>query len=341
MLGETYKTTGLIATAAKSSYDLIQFYSEQITQNGGAPKSVAATQITNLNSYQSKLQSHLTSLLSDTNSLTTDKNNITQAQQTLDQTQAGADPLNVQQNQLSLQKAQDALTQAQQALANYYITAPFSGTIASVPVNKYDQASSGTTLATLITLQEYADLSVNEVDAAKIKIGDKATLTFDAIPNLTLTGTVVQINNVGTVSQGVVSYDVRISLDSQNTQVKSGMTVNATIETEVKQNTLLVPSSAVKTIGGQSYVLAFVPPIASSTVMLAGSQGITSPTPPQPIPVTIGITDGTNTEITAGLTEGEQVVTRTTSGLTVKATAAPTGGGGFRGGGGGAIRIGG
>jgi len=222
------------------------------------------------------------------------------------------------------------------------VTAPFAGTIAAVPVNRFDQASSGTTLATLITNAQYADLSVNEVDAAKIQLSQKVTLTFDAIPDLTLTGTVAQIDSVGTVTQGVVSYDVKISFDTQDTRVKSGMTVNATIQTAVDQNVLVVPLSAVKTQGSTSYVQVFNPPLASSTASNP-NQGVLTAQTPVNVPVTVGISDNTNTEITSGLVDGQQIVVRTTtSGSTPSAASAATtrtGGGGFGGGGGGAIRI--
>jgi RND family efflux transporter MFP subunit len=344
ILQETSSTTATIATAVKSANNLIQFYNDQLTENGGTPKAIAATQITNLNSYLSKAQTHINTLLGDTNSLVSDQQSITIAEQTLAQTQTGADPLDVQGDQLSVQKAQEALDQANQTLAEYYVTAPFAGQIASVPVNQYDQAGSGTTLATLVTTQQYADLSLNEVDAAKIQLGNKATITFDAIPSLTLTGTVAQIDPVGTVSQGVVTYDVKISFDTQDSRVKTGMSVNANIQTAVAEGALTVPSAAIKTTNGVSYIQVFNPPL--STTGATVSQGVVSVTAPQNVMVTTGISDTTNTQILSGLTPGEQIVVRTTTGstATVSAAAAATSrtggaGGGFGGGGGAAVRL--
>jgi len=346
ILNETYATTGAIATAVKSANNLIQFYNDQISKNGGTPIAVSNTQITKLTSYLSEAQSHINTLLNDTNNLQTDQENITIKQQTLAQTQAGADPLDVQGDQLSVQKAQEALDQANQTLAEYYVTAPFAGTIASVPINKYDQAGSGTTLATLETNQQYADLSLNEVDAAKIQLNDKVTLTFDAIPDLTMTGTVAQIDPVGTVTQGVVTYDVKVGFDTQDSRVKTGMSVNADIETSVAINALSVPSSAIKTTNGTSYVMVFNPAIASSTVAAAGAQGVLSTVAPQSVQITTGISDDTNTQILSGLTAGEQIVVRTVTGssATAKTTAAAatsrtSGAGGGFGGGSAAVRL--
>ena len=71
---------------------------------------------------------------------------------------------------------------------------------------------------------------MNEVDAAKISVGNKTTLTFDATEDLTLTGKVAQIDTIGTVEQGVVSYKVKIAFDTQDERIKPGMTANASIQ---------------------------------------------------------------------------------------------------------------
>ncbi len=125
------------------------------------------------------------------------------------------------------------------------------------------------------------------------------------------------------------------------------MTVNADIQTAAHTDALYVPSSAVKTLNGVSYVQAFTPPLTDTT-----GTAVPSTVLPTQIPVTTGISDDTNIEILSGVTEGQQVVTRTTTSTTAAKTtaAAPSatsliGGGGNRtfGGGGatGAIRIGG
>jgi HlyD family secretion protein len=103
---------------------------------------------------------------------------------------------------------------------------------------------------------------------------------------------------------------------------------------------LIVPSSAVKTKSGQSYVQVFDPPLSSTVA----NQGITSDIAPIQIPVTIGISDDTNVEILSGLTEGEQIVTKTSTGAAAAAARTTTtslfGGGGARAGGAvGGVRI--
>lgn len=332
LLSDTDATLGLVENAVKDSNALVQFYSDTLTAVGSTPSSVASTQLTSLTSYTSKLSTHASALLNDQNGIKSDQASITAAQESLQKTQAGADPIDLQSAQLNVTKAQNALNDAESNLAEYYVRAPFGGTVAAVNVKKYDSAGSGSAVATIITSQQIAELSVNEVDAAKIKAGDKATLTFDAIDGLTLTGTVAQIDPVGTVSQGVVSYNVQIAFDSQDSRIKAGMTVNADIISDAHPDVLVVPSSAVKIAqDGSSYVLAFTPPLSDT----GGSAGVTTSQTPQQIPVVVGISDDTNTEIQSGLMNGQQLVVRTQTGATAARSTTPTatsllGGGGAR-----------
>jgi multidrug efflux pump subunit AcrA (membrane-fusion protein) len=120
-----------------------------------------------------------------------------------------------------------------------------------------------------------ATLSLNEVDAAKVKTGDPVSVTFNAINNFTATGTVAEIDQVGTVSSGVVAYGVKVAINTADSRVLPGMSVNAAITTFELDNVLTVPSTAVKTSGNKSYVQV----LASSTVSqylatLAASSGL-------------------------------------------------------------------
>ena len=162
--------------------------------------------------------------------------------------------MTIRAKKIAVQQKEDALTSAKETLADYSIRAPFAGVIASVDIQKGDSISNGTIAATLITKQRIAEISLNEVDAAKIKIGQKVTLTFDAVEDLTLTGEVSEVNTLGTVSQGVVSYTIKIAFDTQDERIKPGMSTSATIITEIKQDILIIPSSAIKTLGNSSYV---------------------------------------------------------------------------------------
>ena len=218
---------------------------------------------------------------------------------------------------MSVTQKENALQDAQDNLSNYYVRAPFNGTLSKLDVHRGDPASSGTAVATLIANDQVVDISLNEVDAASVIVGDKVTLTFDAIEGLTLTGKVSNIDTVGTVTQGVVNYTATISFDATDPRVKPGMSTTASIITKIDADVLTVPSSAIKTTANGSYVQAFdVDPTVTSTT----TGGLISATPPTQIPVTVGISDDSNTEITQGVTEGQSIVIK----VIAPATAAKT-----------------
>ncbi len=339
LLAQTTTMTTAVAQALQSELNFLGAVSDLAqTYNIKLPTAFTTLQ-TSARTYLSTTNGDLTTLLADKKAIDAGKQTITNDQQTVTLDQVGnpdgTNPISLQISKNSIEKEQEDIANQEADLAKYTIVAPFAGTLSAVSAQVGNSASGS--LATIISNTEIVDLSVNEVDAAKIKLGDKATLTFDAIDGLTLTGTVASINSVGTVSAGVVSYAVEISFDTQNAQIKSGMTVNATIQTGVHQNTLVVPSSAVKTQSGQSYVLAFTPAISAADITAAGTAGIVSTTAPSMVPVETGLSDNTNVEILSGLTAGQQIVVSTKTGsATTKTTAAAatsrTSGGGAPGG---------
>jgi HlyD family secretion protein len=304
IIKETYSTTTLLATAIKDLSDYVNY----LASDTGRPADFTSDQTT-LSGYTNATNGHLSTLL-------TAETNIKSAEDTLPNNN-----IDLQSAEITVTERQNALTDAEQNLADYSVRAPFGGVVASVPVQKGDNAGSGTTLGTIITPQQVAVMSLNEVDVAKISLGQKATLTFDAIPDLTISGKVVQIDSLGTVSQGVVNYNVKINFDTNDSRIKSGMSVSGDIITNVKQDVLIVPNSAVKTANGTSFVQMFDTPLATP---IAGVQGSPSLSPPINQTVEIGISDDTNTEIVSGLKEGDQIVVKTIIGTTTTTSSAPS-----------------
>jgi HlyD family secretion protein len=274
-------------------------------------------------SYLSTVNNDLSNLLSEKKAITAANQNIKTYQQNITLLQVGNttgdNPISLQISKNNLISQEENIAQLKSDLQNYTIVAPFDGTVSVVNVKKGDTASGA--VATVITNNQIAQLSLNEVDAAKVSVGDKATLTFDAVSDLTMTGVVVEKDTVGTVSSGVVSYTVKISLDTQDSRISPGMTVNASIQTAVKQNVLVVPTGAVKTKNSVSYVQVFSPALDDE----GGSQGVVSKIVPTSVMVTTGISDNTNIEITSGLSGGEQIVTKTISGSATTKTTTTSG----------------
>jgi len=148
-----------------------------------------------------------------------------------------------------------------------------------------------------------ASVAINEADISKVQKGQKTTLTFDAITDLTLTGKVEKINQTGTNSQNVITYNVTIGIDELNLKVKPQMNVSAEIVTEVKQNVLYISASAVKTSGNTHYVQ-----IMKDSLVTEQS-------------VEVGISNDTDIEVTSGLSEGDTVITQTVTTDTAKSSS--------------------
>lgn len=327
---ETYATTRDVAEAVKSMNDLLGFVKERLAERNRSAPSTLTTHQTLLGTYISKTNAALIDLLAVQTSMTTAKYTLAEKTESLKKLKAGADPLDIQTTELSLTQRENALLDARENLANYFVYTPFAGAIAKLNIKKGDAVSASTVLATLITRQKIAEISLNEVDAAKVSVGQKVTLTFDAVEGLTIAGEVVEVDTVGVVSQGVVTYVVKIGFKTQDDRVKSGMSVSASIITNMKQDVLTVPNSAVKTQGGASYVevLEAVPATlgtkeVSNTTATPGTLGVLSPVPPRRQQVEVGLSNDTTTEIVTGLSEGDQVVVRTIPAATT-ATQAPS-----------------
>ncbi|EKE13281.1 MAG: hypothetical protein ACD_13C00045G0005 [uncultured bacterium] len=110
-------------------------------------------------------------------------------------------------------------------------------------------------------------VNVNEIYVPKISVGQPATVVFDAMKDTTLTGRVESIDPVGTITAGVVTFEVKIAIDDIPTGIRPNMTAVATIELINKENTITVPRSAiidkddktfVKTVDGKNETLTEV-----------------------------------------------------------------------------------
>lgn len=214
----------------------------------------------------------------------------------------------IEQRKSSLQNARDNVQDALETLNDYTVRAPFDGVIAKMDAKNAGQVSPSTVLATILTKAKIADVSLNEVDVSKIKVGQKATLTFDAVADLTIAGTVSEVDMVGTATQGVVTYKVKIAFLTEDERIKSGMSVSASIVTDVHTDVLLVPNGAIRRLGDTSAVET-LPGVALNAESTGA--GVPSASLPEAKSVTTGLSNEQSTEIMEGLKEGDVIVVRT------------------------------
>lgn len=182
------------------------------------------------------------------------------------------------------------------------VTSPIDGTVNAINIKNGDDLSrlssnssnqAPMVIGDLNTLK--AEVQVNEVDIANVALGQRVMMTYNAISGLSVSGKVEKMDALGTVTQGVVNYTVTVGLDTIDSRLRPGMSVSANIITAVKQEVLMVPSSAVKVQNG-----------ATTVQVMKGSDAV-----PTSVNVQTGAVNNTDTEITSGLSIGDKVVTRT------------------------------
>lgn len=209
----------------------------------------------------------------------------------------------VRQEQISLQKAQANLRKAQ-------LVAPFDGVVAALDLELGQQVTANQSAATLLDASQLeVQIDVAETDIGSVKAGQAAQITFDALPDQTFTGGVTRIALAGTTTQGVVNYPVKVILDPTDATVRPGMTANVIIVVAQRENVLLVPVRAIKTVGNAKTV----------TVLAAGKQ--------TQVNVTVGYSDDAQAEVTSGLNEGDTVIIQPTTKTNNGGFGSPGGGG--------------
>jgi multidrug efflux pump subunit AcrA (membrane-fusion protein) len=235
---------------------------------------------------------------------------------------------------------QNVVNQAQTAVNAAWLTyqqtsptiyAPISGTISGLSLqvgsvivettNTTNSAQSATKIANIKTKAlPLVSVNLTEIDVPKIKLGNKAIVTFDAIADKTFTGKVISIDTAGSVNSNVTTYPTVIRLDTESEYILPNMAATANIITETKNDVLLVPLSAIQqSEDGSSYVL----------IIKNGK--------PQPVTVQVGISSNQKAEIISGLSENDTVAISTSNSTTSKKTPQSTSI--FSGGGGGVMRM--
>lgn len=151
-----------------------------------------------------------------------------------------------------------------------------------------------------------------ESDASRLAFNQDAQITFDAVPNLTISGHVIAVASAATVSNGVVNYYATVALNQTNSALKQGMTANATVTVSKATNAITVPNLAITHTAGQAFVYVY-----------AGGQQVQTQ-------IETGVVGDQFTEVTGGLNDGERVVIPT-----VRVNSGTGNSRGFGGGGGG------
>ena len=224
------------------------------------------------------------------------ENALKEAESELESAKLGSAKSVVEKRERQLQEKKLELQLKRKDMEDTFLKAPFSGMVSKVYVEKGEMLSgqagsaSGAILRLIDTSRLFAEVSVDEVDIAQVREGQRSEIMIDAYPDEIIPGKVVHIAPETTISQGLVGVDVKIELAKLDPRLKPGFTATADIVVGETKGALILPVEAVNETPMGSFVVV-------------SQEG--GPTQRR---VDIGVSDGTNVEIKSGLEEGEMVL---------------------------------
>lgn len=201
----------------------------------------------------------------------------------------------------SLESAQSKVDSTKESYDNYTITAPISGQVITKSVKEGDtisrnSGSSDTTLAVIYDLSQLTfEMSVDELDVRSVQVGQKVSVTADALEVQTFAGTVTNVSLESVQSNGVTNYPVTVTLDETG-DLLPGMNVDGVILLDQTEDALMIPIDSLMR-GNRVYVKDDTVKEAAGSVP-AGFRAVE---------VETGLTNDDYVEIVSGLSEGEEV----------------------------------
>jgi len=195
---------------------------------------------------------------------------------------------------MNLKIAKLNLESAELNLEKGIIVAPFAGVVTDVTITEGEEISTATLATPAISLVDTSEIElrgfIDEIDTAMVQPGQEANILLDALPDEEMNGRVTFISLVSTIRVGVVSYDTTITLENPVAGLRDGMSATAEVVIERRDDVLLIPNRAIRGTLENPKVL-----------VLVDEQEVERE-------ITLGLTDGINTEVLSGLEEGEKVV---------------------------------
>ena len=201
-------------------------------------------------------------------------------------------------SEISLYEAQVREAQAnvdliESQISDSVLVAPQSGVITEINGEVGETITSAVDFISMIASENFKiKANISEVDIAKVKVGDKVEITFDAFgPDKKFAGSVAEIDPAQTEISGVIYYKTTTIFAGNSEVIKPGMTANLDIITAQKDNVTVIPFQALKEKDKQKYVQVL-------------ENGIL-----RDVFVEVGLKGDVNVEVLSGLTGGERVVT--------------------------------
>ena len=216
--------------------------------------------------------------------------------------QVGVDTAKLKQARAQVQQSQASLNQFEEQLGYTTIQAPMDGVILSRDVEIGDAVSSILVLGSTATLvmtegdigEVYVQGKVDEADIAHVYMSQPARIKVESFRDRVFNGKVTKIAPMGVEKDNVTTFEVRVSINNPGGELKANMTANAEILLDEHKGVLTVPENAVM-YDNQKNASVEIP----DKKQKEGKRKV---------PVTVGLSNGSVTEILNGLKEGDQVV---------------------------------
>jgi multidrug efflux pump subunit AcrA (membrane-fusion protein) len=166
--------------------------------------------------------------------------------------------------------------------------------VADISITEGKEISTAALATPAISLVDTSEIEmrgfIDEIDIAVVKVGQEANIILDALPDEEVKGEVAFISPVGTTLAGVVSYDTTITLENPVDDLRDGMSATAEVIIERRDDVLSIPNRYIRGTLENPMVV----------VLVDGQQ--------EQKEITLGLSDGINTEVLSGLQEGEEVI---------------------------------
>ena len=216
----------------------------------------------------------------------------------------------VETNTLKLRHARNRLVSLEDTLEAQTVRAPEDCTVLDVRVQQGDKVSAGSVIVVVgdLSLMEVT-IPVDEIDAGKVRPGQTAVITADAVPGKEFPGTVTSISFEGKPTGGIATFDTKILVESDG-HLLSGMSCDVVITTDSKSDVLVLPIEALQSKNG-GYIVWVVSGLSESDLesgRLAPAAARKALTGAEPVPVEVGLISSNSAEILSGLQEGDTVL---------------------------------
>jgi len=235
------------------------------------PNIKGASYVSNLNSYQEALRNR------DKEIVEAEKSLVGNGESTI--------------SDLEIEKKRAEIRKIEADIAKKILVAPFSGVVTRQDAKVGQIASAGEKLVSLISDNNFEiEANMPEINVGNVLIGNVVEITFDALPNEVFSGKISYIEPGETLIDGVVNYKIKVEIDGEDQRLKSGMTANLVIATNLKEGVVFVPESTLFFEGDKIFVYKKSGSSIIKTEVITGLRG-----------------DDGSVEVLSGLSEGDTI----------------------------------